>query len=352
MDSHEPRLTYQELRAAALIAVAALLAGAVLLLFLRQILSVLIIFYFSVVFSHALEPVIGMGERVSIPRLATIALVYLLLLVAIGLALFLIIPPLVFQVTSLIQSLPEVLLNLETSLQSYTYLTGEPDVATLIQSWGSRLGQQLLGMLDELLVVPLRLSGIVVILVSIPIISFYWLVDSVRIENTFLSLLPPAHRDDARVILAEMATKTGAWIRGQLIAMFTVGLLTFIGLWILGVPYALFLAVIAGLLEAIPFIGPPTSAIPSIVVALLISPILAGEVVVLYIIIQQVESNIIVPNVMNREVGLHPLTVLVAVWIGGSLLGLAGALLSIPVSASLQVLFFRVMAPWIRSWKW
>ncbi|MCL5958899.1 MAG: AI-2E family transporter [Chloroflexi bacterium] len=341
-----------DLRSTALVAVFALLAGWVLIGFLNQILAVLTILYFSVVLSHAVEPVVGLAEQHRIPRTVTVVAVYLSLLLAFAIVLLLIVPPLVLQAVALIQSIPNVLYNLELSLQSARLLAAQSEAAALFEAGLTRLGQELVGLSNAFLLVPLRLSEIVIILVTIPILSFYWLIDSVRIESVFLSLLPEPRRDDAQAILSEMAVKTGAFIRGQVIAMITVGLLCYIGLLILGVNYALMLGVIAGLLEVIPFIGPPVSAIPAIIVALLQSPILAGEVVILYVVVQQIESNAIIPNVMKREVGLHPLVVILALLIGGMILGLPGAILAIPVSASLQVLFERVVFPWVRSWRW
>lgn len=345
-------MRYGELRNVALIAVIALLVGVVLLIFISKILTVLTVLYVSVVLSHALEPVVALAEEHRIPRFLTILAIYLLLLAAFGLLLFIIVPPLIVQVAALVEAAPEALANLELLVQSFRIFAAQSELASIIATGLARLGQEVVGYLDALIVVPLALSQIVALLVTIPIISFYWLMDSVRIRNFFLSLLPEARREAGGDILADIAGRTGAFIRGQAIAMLIVGLLTYVGLSILGVNYALVLAVVAGVLELIPFIGPPISAIPAIIIALLASPVLALEVVALYVVVQQVESNVIIPNVMRRAVGVHPLVIISGLGIGASLFGLPGALLAVPVSASLQVIFVRIIAPWIQSRDW
>ncbi len=130
----------------------------------------------------------------------------------------------------------------------------------------------------------------------------------------------------------------GAWVRGELILMFVVGLMTYIGLSLLRVEYALPLAIIAGLLEAVPVVGPIISSVPAILVALVTNPISAIGVVLLYIVIQQLENNILVPEIMEAAVGVSPLLVILALLIGASLFGIAGAILAVPTVAIAQVI--------------
>jgi predicted PurR-regulated permease PerM len=119
--------------------------------------------------------------------------------------------------------------------------------------------------------------------------------------------------------------------------MFIIGLTTYIGLTILGIEYALPLAVIAGLLELVPTIGPIISSVPAILIALVQSPVLAIAVAALYLLIQQAENNIIVPKVMERAVGVLPLVTILALLIGGTLFGVVGAVIAVPTVAMIQV---------------
>jgi predicted PurR-regulated permease PerM len=127
-------------------------------------------------------------------------------------------------------------------------------------------------------------------------------------------------------------------MRGQLALSFIIGGAAYLGLSILSVPYALPLAILAGIMEVVPVIGPIVSAIPAILIAYLISPFLALMVALIYFVIQQLENHLIVPQVMNKAVGLNPLVVILAIAIGGRLLGISGALLAVPITVVIQII--------------
>ncbi len=132
--------------------------------------------------------------------------------------------------------------------------------------------------------------------------------------------------------MGRIELKLGGWLRGQIILMLIIGISTYIGLTLLGVEYALALAVIAGILEIVPIIGPILSAIPALIVAFTVSPIAGFGVIGLYILIQQLENHLVVPKVMQKAVGFNPLVTIIVLMIGGNLLGLMGAILAIPIA--------------------
>ncbi|MFI5277847.1 MAG: AI-2E family transporter, partial [Ktedonobacterales bacterium] len=151
-------------------------------------------------------------------------------------------------------------------------------------------------------------------------------------------------------IFADMGRSLGGYVRGVLIAMLLIGVFTGAGLGILGVPYALLLGVLAGLTEAIPYLGPWLSGAVSVIVALVtVDPLKALEVVVLFLLVQQLEGNLVQPLVMSRSVHLDPLLVLIAILIGSELEGLMGAVLAVPFAALLQSLVTHAIAPAIRA---
>ncbi|MBU4332000.1 AI-2E family transporter, partial [Patescibacteria group bacterium] len=135
-----------------------------------------------------------------------------------------------------------------------------------------------------------------------------------------------------------MQKKIGSWLRGQVILMIIIGILSYIGLLILGVRYALLLALFAGLMEIIPYIGPIFGAVPAVFIALTQSPIKGLLVIVLYLIIQQLENNLIVPKIMKRAVGLNPIVVILVILIGGKIAGIVGALIAVPVATAFSVM--------------
>jgi predicted PurR-regulated permease PerM len=150
------------------------------------------------------------------------------------------------------------------------------------------------------------------------------------VTNSFVNIFPKNYRGKVFKTTRLIEDKLGSWLRGQIVLSFSIGFLTWIVLSLLGVSFALPLAVIAGILEIVPTIGPILSAIPAIIVALNISPLLALIVAVSYIFIQLFENNVLVPRIMQRAVGLNPIVIILSIIVGGKLLGVAGALLAIP----------------------
>lgn len=184
-----------------------------------------------------------------------------------------------------------------------------------------------------------KLFGGVVSAVSILAISFYLLLYRDTVRKSFISLFPKDSQQKVGQTTDEAEDKLGSWLRGQIILSGSIGVLTWVVLTTLGVDFALSLAVIAGLLEIIPTIGPIISAIPAIIVALSSSFLLALMVAVSYFFIQLFENNVLVPRIMGRAVGLNPIVIIIGIIIGGKLLGVTGALLAIPFISLLVVVY-------------
>ena len=141
------------------------------------------------------------------------------------------------------------------------------------------------------------------------------------------------------MIIVAIERKLGAWVIGQLALAVIVGVITYIGLTLLGVEFALSLSIIAGIFEIVPIIGPIISAIPAVLVALTMSPMMALLVAGLFFVVQQLENNIFVPIVMRRAVGIPPIVTILALTIGGKLAGVAGIMLAVPLVVAMQVIF-------------
>ena len=173
---------------------------------------------------------------------------------------------------------------------------------------------------------------------TILILSFYMLTESRQIVNAFVRLFPRGERSRVQDACHRVTTKVSAWLGGQLLLAGIIGASAALGLWLLGVPYFYVLALIAAIGEMIPVVGPFLSAIPAVIVALSVSPALALFVAGFFFLQQQFENHILVPRVMSRQVGVSPVIVIVSLLIGGSLLGVVGAILAVPTAAILQVL--------------
>jgi predicted PurR-regulated permease PerM len=171
------------------------------------------------------------------------------------------------------------------------------------------------------------------------VITFYFTVEEEGMKRFIRSVSPSHYHPYLMQLINRIQRRLGYWLRGQLILSVVIFVLTFIGLTILGVDYALLLALIAGIFEIIPYLGPFLGAVPAVFLAFVQSPVKALLVVILYIIIQQLENNIIVPKVMSKSVGINPLLVIIILLVGGKIGGAVGMILAIPVATALSVFF-------------
>ncbi len=174
-------------------------------------------------------------------------------------------------------------------------------------------------------------------------LAFYWTLNRQSTVQSLVNLLPEHRRDFYHELIDTLFQKLGAYVRGQLILCAIVGLLSLVAYWLIGLPYALVLALVAGLLEAIPVFGPTLGAVPAVMVALSVSPQTALWVVGAAMVIQTLENYLLVPKVMDRSVGISAVVTLLALVAFGALFGLLGAVLAIPLAAIVQTLFDRLV---------
>jgi predicted PurR-regulated permease PerM len=280
-----------------------------------------------------------LAGRLRLPRWGAILVIYLTLvgaMVAIGVA---VAPPLVMQAREFVTELPDMLQRGQRWLIDRGILAQPLSVRDAVEqtAGGADAVGRLVGAIWGLV-------GGVFGLLTILILAFYFLVDGDSLVRTFVRLFPRSERARVEDACLRVSTKVSAWLGGQLLLAFVIGSTAAIGLWVLGVPYFYVLALIAGVGEMIPVIGPLFAAVPAVAVALSVSPTLALFVLVFFVIQQQVENHVLVPKVMERQVGVSAVVVIVALLIGGSLLGVIGAILAVPTAAILQVLF-QELAP-------
>lgn len=327
------------------VGVAAAYAIGLGLFILYLIREILILAFIAWIVAAALRPAVDTLSR-RLPRGLSIGLVYLGVLAAVVALLLLVVPPLVVEVIHLAEQLPEAIGRLQAGF-------------VLTQEWLARYGvtldvgrsvqagiQMAAENVDALLRLPLTALRVALGLFAVLVLSFYWLLTRERAIAWLVAFLPAEARLKAASLFDRAEAQMGAYVRGLAVLCLAVGLATFLGLLGLGVPFALALAVIAGLLELLPNIGPIISAVPAVILALTQSPLLALGTAGLYLVVQQLENYVLVPKVHEKSVGLDPLAILLAVLIGGSLAGLAGAVLAVPVAALIKLL----IDDW-REWK-
>lgn len=295
--------------------------------FLWQIKEIILVLFLAFILMSALRPSVERLEKLKIPKLLSILFVYLIFLLFLVIVGGVIFPPLISQTLKFWERLPELFGKIMPFLPlNFEFLT-----------------QQLTPVGGNILRVTLGFFSNVVTLVTFLVFSFYLLLERKNLEEAAKLLFGEKMGERIVLILQKIEERLGAWVRGQITLMFVVGLASFIGLTALGVDYALPLALTAGILEIIPFVGPILGAIPAVLVALVTSPVLALAVVALYFIIQQLENNIVVPTVMRKATGLSPIVTLLALMIGGKLAGIFGAFLAIPTVVVLQTILQEVL---------
>jgi predicted PurR-regulated permease PerM len=179
---------------------------------------------------------------------------------------------------------------------------------------------------------------------TVLVISFYLVAEQKGMISFIKSLVPPNHQDFAMTLVRKIQNRMGRWVIGQLILSFCIFAVTFAGLSLLGVKYALFLALLAGLLEVIPYIGPFVAAVPAIFFAFLQSPALGVAVAGLYLLVQKTEGYFLVPKIMEKTVGTSPLLVLISLLIGYKLAGILGLLLAVPLVSAISLVITELYA--------
>jgi predicted PurR-regulated permease PerM len=305
-----------------------------------EVRHVLLLLYVSALMAVGFSPVVRIIERQKLipigtrrlPRWLAILLLYSLFIgFIVGVALT-IVPPLVRQAQDLAVALPGMIDRLQDLLLEHRILDHRitlreavkqaPDATNYVDTVFSAVGNILGG-----------LFGFFTIL----ILTFYLLVDADNLLGGFLQLFPRDRRSRVASVCREITVKVSAWLMGQLLLASVIGVTAGIGLWLLGIPYFYVLALIAGIGEMIPMVGPLLAALPAIAVAFTLSPMSALWVTAYFVAQQQLENHVLVPKIMERQVGVSAVTVIVALMIGGSLLGIMGAILAVPTAAILQV---------------
>lgn len=300
-----------------------LITGFLACLWILYIIKDLILLLFvAAIFVSALSPIVEFLVKKNIPRALSISLVYLCIALIIILILSLGIVPITNQTASLIQRLSDSLNNL---YKSNPFLDQ------------ARLQDQLPTLSKNIFTFTLDVFQSFISFVLMAVISFYLLLDKDRMEKRFINFFGP-HSKRVEHLMGKIEIKLGAWLRGQVLLSVIVGVIVYIFLLALRVDFALPLAILSGCMEVVPIVGPVLGAVPGILVALASSPILGLIVAICYLITQQLESHIIVPQLMKRAVGLNPLLVIIAIALGSRLLGITGALLAVPIAVVIQIM--------------
>lgn len=299
--------------------------------FLYLVRDIVVLFFIVLIIVAAMTPLVDWLSK-AMPRVLAVillSLVFLGLLVGVG---FLIVPPLVTEIKSLAINLPIITAKLGPLYHSIqnsisNYQEGLINVSSQLSKITSGIYSTTIGFV----------SGILAFL-TILVLSFYMLIEKNTLMSYFSNLLPEGRRELSEQLFKKFNTKMGQWLGGHLLLMIAVGVLDGIALVILGVPYALILAIWGGLVEIIPYLGPWLALIPAAIIGFTISPLTALLVIIVYLIIQQIESQFLAPKILGKAVGLSPVIIILALLVGAKLMGILGMIIAVPVAATIAVL--------------
>lgn len=298
------------------------------LLFLFYVRDVIMIVFVSVIIATAINPWVDSLQKRGLPRIMSIIIIYTIIFGLISLAIALIIPAMTTQLSQFAKNFPAIYEKISSGLPG-TDAEGSELAETIqnsLQSMVSALGNITSGIFAGL-------SGIfggLFSLAGILVLTFYIVIIEGGLKKFIAGVSPAKYQPYLIQLTGRIQTRLSHWIKGQLILSLIIGVASFIGLVILGIPYALVLGLIAGLTEFIPYAGPVIGAVPAVLIALTISPWKAVFVVILYIIIQQLENNLLVPKIMQKVTGLNPIVVIIVMLLGARLMGMLGIILAIP----------------------
>jgi predicted PurR-regulated permease PerM len=308
--------------------------------------QVVFILFIAIVMGTVIRPAVVWLHQRGLPRIAGVILVYLLLLALLIGFVLLLFPLIVDQGTTIAaavpgyyQSLREWMVNdpnqLIVGLSEFLPAT-LPGLEPIQQT-----GQQMLASAGQALDFVSSVAKVFFLAIVILLLAFHWTLDGPRTIQSSLLLIPKVQRESINELISAMETKVGFYIAGQGVLCLVIGILALVAYLLIGLPNALVLAFVAGVMEAIPMIGPLLGAIPAALVALSIAPSKLIWVIVATLVIQQMENSVLVPRVMRKAVGVNPFVSLLAIFAFSSLFGLAGALMAIPMAAILQLLLDR-----------
>ena len=303
-----------------------LIAGGWLVYVTREIWAA---FFLSYILMAALLPFVNLLRKWRLPKVFSVLIPFFGVITAVVLLIVPLVPFSIAQTQALINGLPRYVDQIVTIMGLHLNAS---DFQAYFTSELGNLGQNAFSFTSQVF-------GIDLTLFSILIISFYLLFYHDKFQEWIAEFFPKRNQDRIIHTFKQVDEKLGAWMQGQIILSVFIGGISWIVLSLLGVPYALPLALLAGLLEVLPTIGPILSAIPATIIAFTISPTLGIAVMIAYFCIQLFENHVLVPNVMQKAVGLNPILVILGITVGGGLMGIAGALLSIPFISFLIVLF-------------
>ena len=295
---------------------------------------------------YLMNPIVNLLERFRIKRIWGIIIIILGISGLLTGVVLLTAPAIETQVKGLIQNFPSYLMQMGEGIESFFknsflnsyYEQGYEWVISALGDIPNQIGDYVGKTYEGVVNIASTVTQVVVVMITFPIILFFLLKDSAHFKEYTLRLLPPRLRGEVNQILVNMDVQVGSYIRGQIIVATCIGILLFIGYSIIGLDYAITLAIIAAVTSVVPYLGPTIAISPAIIIAIVDSPFMLLKLAIVWAAVQFLEGNFISPNVMGITMKIHPLTIIIVLLVGGKLFGIVGMILGIPGYAILKVI--------------
>lgn len=311
-----------------------------LLWFIYLVKDVILILIVALILASAFNPWVTWLKARRVPRIVGVLVIYLLVFGIFALSVGMLIPPIVEQLSQIGNHFPEYYDRITNDFENFKDFSISSgilgNVEEAISSLQVNIAQTTRGIFSSLI----SIFGGFFAFIGVVVITFYMLIEENAVKRFLGAVAPEKVQPYLNHIANRIQEKISQWLRGQIILSVIIGAMSYVGLLLLGVDYALVLALWAGLTEFIPYLGPFIGAVPAVFIAFTVSPFTAVLVIALYALIQQLENNFIVPRVMSKAVGLNPLIVIIVMLVGAKLAGLIGIVLAVPITLIIEI-FFR-----------
>ncbi|QRF24629.1 AI-2E family transporter [Alicyclobacillus sp. TC] len=306
--------------------------------------AVLFPFLAALIITYILQPVVGLLTRRRVPKSMAILIIYLFATMLIVVALLHAVPAVTRQANQLMNNLPSMMNNanswIDEIMRRKQYL---PDALRVgMENALNQVESRVASWFSSLFTVVSGVVSTVFSLFLVPFLVFYMLKDGRGMGRAIVNLWPKEKREEVRELLVRVDETLGRYIRGQLLVMLAVGILTYIGYLIVGMPYALMLALFLAIADMIPYIGPFIGAAPTILLALPLGWPMVLKVLLVNVIVQQCEGNFLSPQIMGRTLSLHPMSIVAALLLGGELGGVLGLIAAVPLLAVGKVIWMQL----------
>jgi predicted PurR-regulated permease PerM len=301
--------------------------------------EVIFLLFLAILLATAIEPIVKLLRRGPFDRGTGVLAVYTVIVLVLGTVTAVTIPGLAAESDAFFSSIPSKVAALRPYASQLRPQPVEDAAIRAIDRVGDTVSNPTVPVDEDSLIQIISTIGHTLInFMTVFFLAFYWLAERATIKRALLRLVPAARARDVNTVWMEVEQKLGGWVRGQLLVMLIMAVLAGVGFAIIGLPNPVLLGILAGVAEVVPMVGPFLAFAPALLVALGIDLWTAGVVLAYAVVIQQIESNLLVPRIMGRTVGISPLTVVLGILIGAILYGLPGAFLAVPIAAAIQVI--------------